>query len=181
MFWAVWGYCLVQRLGELGLAHLHWLGWKTRFERPPEPGYLLMVLLHTAFLIALPVQYWRDPAPGAAVWLGVFAFAQVLRYWLLWVMGRSWNTRIVAGSDYPICDRGPYRFIRHPNYLVVILEFLSLPMSFTMIHIAWVFSLLNGLVLIFRIRLEERYLYANPDWKKRMAHKPRFIPGIPFL
>jgi len=80
------------------------------------------------------------------------------RAWVLITLGRYFTTRIITLADAPLVRRGPYRFVRHPNYLVVVCEILVLPLVFGEVRVAIVFSILNALVLALRIRTEEAAL-----------------------
>ena len=99
-----------------------------------------------------------------------------LRVWTLRTLGAMWNVRIVEPAAVVVA--GPYRFIRHPNYAIVVAELFVLPLA----HSCWVtliaLSSLNALVLFFRIRAEERVLFALPGYAEKMGSKARFIPGL---
>ncbi len=115
--------------------------------------YPLIVLLHAAWLIA--VYALADKiAPPAWFWIAIFLLLQAARYWVLATLGRYWTTRIIAVPNAPLVTRGPYRFLRHPNYAVVIGEIAVLPLAFGEYAVAIVFSLLNAALLCWRIRLE---------------------------
>ena len=138
-----------------------------------------MALMHSAFLVACgaEVLLFSRGFPGA---LGVVAWvaavgAQALRYWAIATLGERWNVRIIfVPGDAPVTS-GPYRFIRHPNYVAVVLEILVVPL----IHGAWatalVFTLANAAVLTVRIRAEERALGAS--YATAFAQRPRFVPA----
>ncbi|GAB7193504.1 isoprenylcysteine carboxyl methyltransferase family protein [Kineococcus sp. NUM-3379] len=124
-----------------------------------------MVALHTALLVGCLVEVHlagREFLP----WLGwpalVLALAcQVLRWWCISVLGPQWNTRVIVVPGLSLVARGPYRWLRHPNYVVVALEGLVLPL----VHTAWVtaavFTVLNAVLLLgFRIPVEQRALRA---------------------
>jgi methyltransferase len=118
-----------------------------------------MAVLHAAFLFscALEVVLLRRPFPGALGWTALCAFllAQVLRYWAIASLGDRWNVRvIVVPGDVPVV-RGPYRFLRHPNYLAVAVEMVALPLVHGAFLTAIVFSTLNAALLRLRIRTEE--------------------------
>ncbi|MBA2320065.1 MAG: hypothetical protein H0V89_02820 [Deltaproteobacteria bacterium] len=146
-----------------------------------EPGlFPLMALLHLAF-VTLPLLEvvafarpfsWAIAAPALAVLAG----ATALRVWTLRTLGRSWNVRVVRPPV--VATGGPYRWIRHPNYLVVILEIAALPL----VHAAWLaaaaLTLANAAVLWRRIRTEEASLSTIPEWVAAMGTKARFVPGI---
>lgn len=119
--------------------------------------YPLFVLLHAAWLGALIVLV-PEGTPVAWPWLALFLVLQGLRVWVVASLGPYWTTRIITLPQAPLVRRGPYRFLRHPNYAVVIAEIAVLPLVFGAWRIALVFSLLNLALLAWRIRLEERAL-----------------------
>jgi methyltransferase len=154
---AILGYVTLQRLGELALARANTrrLLAKGGIE-VGAPHYPLIVALHAAWLVTL----WML-APGrpvAALPLVLFAAVQALRFWTLASIGRRWTTRIVVVPGETLVARGPYRFVRHPNYMVVVLEIALLPLVFGLGRVALTFSLLNALVLAIRIRAEAKAL-----------------------
>lgn len=141
--------------------------------------YRVMTLFHTSFLLACVGEVlWLDrPFPGLVGWLalaGAIA-AQLLRYWAITTLGDRWNTRIIFIPDAQPVTGGPYRFVRHPNYIAVIAEMVFIPM----IHGAWItailFSVGNALLLSVRIRAEEEALGSL--YQQAFAARPRFIPG----
>ena len=119
--------------------------------------YPLLVLLHSAWLAALLVLVPHD-APAHWGLLGLFLLLQAARVWVIVSLGRFWTTRIITLPDAPLVRRGPYRWLRHPNYLVVALEIAVLPLAFGAWQLALVFSALNAAILAWRIRSEERSL-----------------------
>jgi methyltransferase len=135
-----------------------------------------MTLLHAAFLPACALEAARREFPGALGWvaLSLVLCAQALRWWAIASLGESWNVRVIVVPDALPKRSGPYRWVRHPNYIAVIVELLCIPL----VHGAWlcalVFSALNALVLRVRIRDEERAL--GPSWQREFAQVPRFIP-----
>jgi methyltransferase len=149
---------VAQRLGELLYARRNEA--RLRAAGGTEHGaghYPLFVLLHAAWLVAL--WAWVPAAAPADWWLlGGFGLAQLGRVWVLVSLGRWWTTRIITLSGAPLVRRGPYRFLRHPNYLIVVAEIALLPLAFGAWRIALVFSLLNALLLAWRIRIENRAL-----------------------
>jgi methyltransferase len=138
-----------------------------------------MALLHAAFLCscALEVILLRRAFPGIAgfIALGALAAAQALRYWAIASLGDRWNVRvIVVPGDEPVVS-GPYRFVRHPNYLAVAVEMLAIPLVHGALFTAAVFSAANAALLRVRIRAEEEALGAS--WERAFTGRPRFIPG----
>jgi methyltransferase len=124
--------------------------------------YPLIVGLHLAWLIALGVA-----SPRVAVlqwsWLALFLLLQPVRIWILASLGRFWTTRVITLSFQPLIRRGPYRLIRHPNYLIVELEIVSLPLAFGLVGVALIFGLANAVLLAWRIRVEDRALNTRRD------------------
>jgi len=115
--------------------------------------YPLFILLHATWVITIAVVL---PSPLVISWaaLGAYAAIEILRIWTVSSLGPYWTTRIITLSDAPLVKRGPYRFIRHPNYLIVIAEIAILPLVFGQIWISIVFSLLNAALLAWRVREE---------------------------
>lgn len=122
--------------------------------------YPLFVVLHAAWLVAL-AGFIPASTPPAWWLLGVFAILQVLRVWIVATLGPFWTTRIITVPNAPLVRSGPYRFFRHPNYIVVCGEFLVLPLAFHAVELAIVFSILNASLLSYRIRIEEHALAAR--------------------
>jgi methyltransferase len=147
----------LERLGELWLANRNTKALLAQgaVEHAPE-HYRLIVFLHAAWLIGLWGLGWNSPVN--LIWLAVFGLLQVLRVWVLGTLGRRWTTRIIVLPGAPLVARGPYRFIPHPNYVVVVGEIAVLPMVFGQYWFALAFSLLNAAVLTIRIRAENAAL-----------------------
>ena len=109
--------------------------------------YRVIVALHTLFYLSLWLE-WRYGSRGWSnlwpLWLGLLAAAQVLRLWAILALGRRWNTRIIVVPQMKLVSRGPYRFIRHPNYLAVIIELIAIPTLCGAYFTAVCFSLANA-------------------------------------
>lgn len=124
--------------------------------------YVVMVVLHTGLLVgALVEAWWRRPdAPLllAATMFALVLASQALRWWCIATLGRQWNTRVIVVPGLPLVRSGPYRRLRHPNYVAVVVEGFALPL----VHAAWwtavVFTVANAVLLMVRIRVEERAL-----------------------
>jgi methyltransferase len=124
--------------------------------------YVVMVVLHTGLLVgALVEAWWRRPAVPlalAATMLALVVGSQALRWWCIATLGRQWNTRVIVVPGLPLVRSGPYRWLRHPNYVAVVVEGFALPL----VHAAWwtavVFTVANAILLTVRIRVEERAL-----------------------
>jgi methyltransferase len=120
--------------------------------------YPLIVALHAAWIGSIALLGWREPV--SPVWLGLFVILQALRLWILGTLGSRWTTRIIV-LDEPLVRRGPFRFLRHPNYTLVVAEIAVAPMVLGLVWVAVVFSVLNAGVLAIRIRAENAALYRR--------------------
>jgi len=118
--------------------------------------YPLIVALHAAWLIGLWVFAWD--APVSLGWLGLFALLQIGRLWVLMTLKGRWTTRIIVVPGETLVTAGPYRFLSHPNYAVVIGEIAVLPLAFGLPWFALMFGILNAGVLTIRISAENRAL-----------------------
>ncbi len=138
-------------------------------ERFPE-SYREIVAMHILFLLALIVEGypWQVPL-DLLTWasLAALVLLQMLRYWCIASLGMFWNTRILVLPGAPVRKRGPYRVMRHPNYLAVTLEFLFLPLLFRAPLTLLIFSLANLIILRRRIALEERALREETDYQRQ--------------
>jgi methyltransferase len=119
--------------------------------------YPLFIALHSAWLAAILLT---APFGGVVEWLAlaIFIAMQPLRVWVLLTLGGRWTTRILIMPEAPLVRAGPYRYVRHPNYMIVICEIAALPIAFGEWGVALVFTILNGLLLGWRIKVEEAAL-----------------------
>lgn len=152
----------VQRLFELRLSRRNERRVRARGAVERGTGhYPWMVALHSSWLISTlvegllrgPVFPVRWPVP-----LALFLLVQPLRYWAILTLGESWNTKILVVPGGRLVRRGPYRYFKHPNYVVVAVEILTFPLLFGAWITALVFSALNAALLFVRIREENRAL-----------------------
>ncbi|MBI5069043.1 MAG: hypothetical protein HZB56_12460 [Deltaproteobacteria bacterium] len=140
--------------------------------------YPVMVVMHTTFLLCCAAEALAFPAvpPAAALAaLAGAAAAQGLRWWAVAALGERWSTRVVVVPGAAPVTGGPYRWLRHPNYLAVVLEVACLPLAWGSWRTALLFSLANAALLRVRIRAEERAL--GPAWEAAFAGRPRLLPG----
>ena len=147
----------LQRLGELWLSNRNTRRLLAKGAREHSPAhYPVIVAVHLLWLVTL---WWLAPTrPVDGFWLAFFVAIEVFRIWVLATLGPRWTTRIIVLPGAPLVRRGPYRFVNHPNYLVVVLEIAVLPLVFGLWQVAVIFSLLNAAVLTIRIRAEDRTL-----------------------
>jgi methyltransferase len=150
-------FLIAQRLAELGLAQ--WNTVRLRASGGVEFGaahYPLMVALHACWLLGLwLLGHDRSVDP---FWLTVFIVLQAGRLWVIAMLGRRWTTRVIVLPGAAPIARGPYRWLRHPNYLVVVGEIAVVPLALGLPLFALVFSLANAAMLAYRIRVENQAL-----------------------
>lgn len=171
---------VVERLAELTISRRNqrWLVARGAIEVGGE-HYPWMVVQHGLFLASCLVEVWWLQRPFyqtlAIAMLVALTTAMALRYWVMVTLGRRWTTRVFCLPGEPIITTGPFRYLRHPNYLAVVIEIFALPM----VHTAWmtavVFSLANGVLLAQRVRVEEEglRLYNDSDAQLRRAGSDR--------
>jgi methyltransferase len=148
----------LQRSAEMALASRNTKALLARGAVETGAGhYPLIVLLHLAWLAAM---IWFLPRPALIQWpfLAIFLLLQALRVWILATLGPYWTTRIISLPGAPLVTNGPYRYLRHPNYLVVAGEIAALPLCFGEVGVAVFFSIANAAMLAWRIRQEEAHL-----------------------
>jgi methyltransferase len=148
----------VQRLVEVAYAERNTRALKARGAvEVGRAHYPLIVILHAAWLLAIVLFL----PPGATIhwWaLALFIVLQLARVWVIATLGPYWTTRIITLEGAPVVRKGPYRFVRHPNYLVVACEIAVLPLAFGEPMVAVAFTLLNAAILAWRIRQEDTAL-----------------------
>jgi methyltransferase len=156
------GFVTAQRLAEL------W--WAKRNEARllaaggVEYGHWhlgLMIVVHAAWLVSL--WFWGYDRPIVPLYLALFVVLEIARVWVLATLGRRWTIRVIVVHGEHLVARGPYRFLRHPNYLVVCSEVAVVPLALGLPILSLVFTLLNAAVLAIRIPEENAALQAaNP-------------------
>jgi methyltransferase len=159
------GLVTAERIAELFLARHNAaaLMAKGAVEVAPQ-HYPAIVVMHALWLACLWIfgaTHTIDPA-----WLAVFLALQVLRVWTLMTLGPRWTTRIIVLPGAPLVSNGPYRFVSHPNYLVVVGEIAALPLCLGLLWIALLFSAANAILLFIRIRAEDAALTGS----RRVEH-----------
>lgn len=155
---AILAVVIVERLGTLWYGHRNAKALLARGGVEVGAGhYPLLVLVHGAWLGALVLFVPRD-APINLVMVALFVLLMAGRGWVLVSLGPYWTTRVVTVPGAPLVRRGPYRFLRHPNYLIVAGEVAVLPLVFGAWQIAAIFTALNAPLLAWRIRVEDRAL-----------------------
>ena len=154
---AILGFVTAQRLIELPVARANTARLLANGGREVEPGhYPFIVALHAAWLASLWVFALGRPINLA--FLALFGLIELARVWVLRSLGNRWTTRIITVPGEQLVARGPYKFVSHPNYLVVIAELAVLPLVFGLWQIALIFTALNAAALTIRIRAENEAL-----------------------
>ncbi len=178
-------------LAAVGLGRLIEMGISRRNQRRlaargiakvPEPHFRWMIVLHLGVLVSagLEVVLLQRPfIPGLALAMGLlFILANVLRWWVMTTLSEHWNIQVMDSARLGVISRGPYRWIRHPNYVAVFAELIALPL----IYAAWLTAMWGGIghawVLSRRLAVEEKVLLADPAYVATMASKPRFLPKL---
>jgi len=168
--WWIIIYLILERLIELAVSHRNRARLLARGGREYyQESFRALAMLHVLFLISLVLEshpwvitlnWWNQLA------LGCFVLLQVGRYWCIWALGDNWNTRIIVVPGTTPVNRGPYRYLRHPNYLIVSLEFLVIPMLLHAPLTLAIFFIANVLLVRQRIRLEEEVLRRETRYGK---------------
>ncbi|SUZ31197.1 hypothetical protein ROE7235_00933 [Roseibaca ekhonensis] len=149
-------FIIVQRLSELVIAKRNTARLLAQGAAEHGAGhYPVMVAMHTGWIAALVVFGWDNPVSWP--WLAVFVLLQVFRVWILATLGPRWTTRIIV-LPKPLVARGPFRFMRHPNYALVVTEIIVAPMVLGLVWVAVLWTVLNAAMLWVRIRAEDRAL-----------------------
>ena len=167
LWYGLVGLVVGVRIVELGVAKRNRAWAMERGGVETGAGhYPVMVALHTALFVGCLVEVPLADRPFLP-WLGwpmlaLLVGAHVLRWWCIRTLGPQWNTRVIRVPGAPLVTGGPYRWLRHPNYVAVVVEGFALPL----VHTAWVtalaFTVLNALLLRVRLRVENEALAASP-------------------
>ena len=169
------------RVIELVISQRRRRALAARGARPvDEPHFRAMVLLHTGILTGALAEAWLTRRPLipalALVALAMVLAATALRWWVIATLGPHWNVRIMSSTSLGVVTSGPFRWIRHPNYVAVFVELAALPLVHGAYLTAAAGAVAHVWVLHHRIRAEEAVLHADPAYRAAMAAKPRFIP-----
>ncbi|PXV65516.1 methyltransferase [Dysgonomonas alginatilytica] len=158
-------FLILLRIGELFLSRKNeqWLLQHGAIEYG-QKHYPFIVGLHVLFIISLIVEYSIIDYSIAATMrysirlLILFFVLMALKAWVILSLGKFWNTKIYRVNRFPLIRRGPYRYVKHPNYIIVIAEIAIIPLIFHLYYTAVIFTLLNGLMLAWRIKEENKAL-----------------------
>jgi methyltransferase len=157
---------------------------KQGIRKVPEPHFRWMVIVHGAVIIGAGVEvllFHRPFILALAIPMFVlFLLANFLRWWVIRTLAGYWNVEVMASSRLGVVSSGPYRWVRHPNYVAVVAEIFCLPM----IHTAWITAVVGTVadleILRRRIRVEDGMLMSDATYRMTMGAKPRFLPRFFF-
>ena len=178
---ALLGLVGLERLVELRISRRNQLNLeKLGVRKITEPHFRWMVFVHAGVLACAAAEVLllhRPLIPSLAIGMAaLFVFANALRWWVIRILAGHWNVEVMASSRVGVVTSGPYRWVRHPNYVAVVIELFALPM----IHTAWLTALAGTLanleILRRRLRVEDGVLMADPSYRSTMGGKPRFVP-----
>jgi methyltransferase len=151
-------FFILQRLSELFIARRNekWLLEQGAVEYG-QSHYPFMITLHTLFIFAIITEYlFRGQPPISWVFLVIYLVVLLFKFWCLSSLGKYWNTKIYRiPGVYPV-KKGPYKFLKHPNYMEVVCEIAIIPLVFHLYYTAIIFTILNAAMLTVRIRVENR-------------------------
>ncbi|MEH7224356.1 isoprenylcysteine carboxylmethyltransferase family protein [Bacillus sp. JJ1566] len=178
IFWTFIALVIAQRLIELRIARRNekWILSQGGYE-VGHAHYKYIVLIHVLFFVSLIVEggyRGKELSAFYPVLFLLFALTQLGRVWALHSLGMFWNTKIMILPKSQVQAKGPYKYFKHPNYLIVALEFILIPMIFQAYITAIIFSLLNFVVMSIRIPAEERALSVHEEYQQVGIGRSRF-------
>lgn len=180
LFYIFLGVIIIQRLAELWIARKNEIWMKKQGAQEfGQNHYKFMVFIHISFFVCLLLEvmhFHRTLIPHWWVLFSLFLVTQIGRIWVIMSLGRFWNTKIIVLPNANIITKGPYKYINHPNYLIVTLELIIIPLMFQAYYTLGCFFLLNQLILAIRIPFEERVLEEQTDYNQMFQQHRRFIP-----
>lgn len=170
IFSSIVGFVIVQRIVELFVARNNerWIRGQGGYEVGAR-HYPYMVGIHVGFFLSLIFEFLMFERELPSLWpvlFIIFVGLQIMRVWVIASLGRFWNTKILVLPGAHVVKKGPFRFLRHPNYVVVSLEILVIPLMFGAYFTALIFALLNLIILCVRIPMEEAALREVTNYKE---------------
>lgn len=158
-------FLVIQRLIELYIASQNerWMLQKGAIVYG-QKHYPYMIILHVSFFLILIVEVvlsGQEPTRFWPILLGTFILLQLARYWVIFTLGKYWNTKIIVLPGADLIEKGPFQYMKHPNYMIVTLELLVVPLMFQAYITAILFFFLNQWMLLIRIREENQALQQN--------------------
>ncbi len=166
-------FIILQRLSELFIARQNERWMKERGAKEfGQEHYKWIVLLHISFFVALVSEVLIKTKPIHSQWpalLFLFFILQLARVWVISSLGKYWNTKIIILPGANVVKKGPFKWMKHPNYVIVTFELLIIPIIFQAYMTAIIFFILNQMILFVRIRTEERALRAYTNYHRQFT------------
>lgn len=177
LFFLMFTFIIIQRMIELWIAKKNekWMLRNGGVEYG-QNHYKIMVFIHILFFLSLLLEvivFERMLSEFWSLLLSLFALLQIGRIWVIFTLGKYWNTKIIVLPGAAIVSKGPFRYFKHPNYIIVTLELLLVPLMFNAYITAIVFFFLNQWILSIRIPIEENALKENTDYINYVESKVR--------
>jgi methyltransferase len=182
MFTFFISFIMLQRIVELVIAKRNekWMVSQGGIE-VGQSHYRLMVTIHVLFFLVFMLEVSMLKKEASPIWpllFPLFIGTQIGRIWVIKSLGKYWNTKIIILPKGKVVKKGPYRFLKHPNYMIVTLEFLIIPLMFQAFATAVLFTILNVFILTIRIPAEEKALLDLTEYGEAFSKQKRFIPTI---
>lgn len=173
---------IIQRLIELVIARRNekWMKGQGAIEFG-KSHYPYMVLMHILFFLLLFIESVFFVKEISAYWIPlfvIFLFTQAIRIWALTSLGKYWNTKIIVLPNANVVKKGPYRYLKHPNYVIVTIELLIIPLMFKAYFTLILFAILNFIILSIRIPEEEKALRSLTKYEGIFEESNRFVPKL---
>ena len=154
-------FIILLRIAELLLSNLNekWLNANGSIEYGTR-HYPFIVALHFFFFVSLITEYvLQDTHPYSVRLIELYYVLIVIKVWVILSLGKFWNTKILRIHGMPLIKKGAYRFVKHPNYTIVVAEILLIPLAFELYFTALIFTLLNAVMIYIRVKEENRVLH----------------------
>ncbi|THE15155.1 hypothetical protein E1I69_02245 [Bacillus timonensis] len=179
IFWIFIGLVIAQRLIELQIAKRNekWILSQGGYE-VGHRHYKYIVLIHVLFFVSLITEVVYGEKEISVLYpilFFLFALTQLGRVWALHSLGMFWNTKIMILRGSQVQIKGPYKYVKHPNYIIVALEFILIPLLFQAYYTALIFSLLNFVMMSVRIPVEERALSVHEEYQQFRKERRRLL------
>lgn len=180
MFYVFFSLLILQRITELAIARRNekWMIDRGGVEHGSE-HYRFIVALHTLFLLSLLFEVMVFEREISVLWyllIPILIITQMIRYWALMSLGSYWNTKIIIVPNDIVVSKGPYQYLKHPNYIIVAVEILIIPLLFQAYVTALIFTILNIVMMTVRIPTEEKALQKYTNYQEAFNSKSRFVP-----
>lgn len=153
-------FIILLRIAELFLAKSNerWLLQQGAIEYGKK-HYPFMVSLHVCFLLAVIIEYAiKQSTTYSQLLIAIYLLLLLFKVWVIATLGKFWNTKIYRAPNFALVKKGPYKYFKHPNYIIVVAEIALIPLAFHLYYTAILFSILNAAMLYVRIKEEDKAL-----------------------